>query len=113
TKPRWKKYLESGQGMGATLTIADEMSAYVLTDRGTYLHFREKIDLVPLAANSKALHNPYGIIVVNPNKHAAVRYELASSLVDYLISPVGQQRIANYRLYGEALFMPLRLPSHP
>jgi tungstate transport system substrate-binding protein len=112
TKPSWKGYQESGQGMGATLTIADEMSAYVLTDRGTYLHFQEKIDLVPLAAKSEALHNPYGVIVVNPNKHAAVRHELASELVDYLISPEGQQRIADYRLHGETLFVPLRLSSN-
>ncbi len=109
-QPNWPSYQESGQGMGATLTIADELSAYVLTDRGTFLHFREKISLVPLAAQSESLKNPYGIIVVNPNKHAAVRSELAGAFADYVISPVAQQIIADYRLAGEALFRPMRLP---
>ena len=109
TRPVWDSYRESGQGMGATLTIADEMSAYVLTDRATYLQFREKIDLVPLAVQSEALHNPYGVIVVNPTKHAAVLGSLANALVDYLIAPAVQQQIADYQLHGETLFVPLRL----
>lgn len=109
-QPGWPNYRESGQGMGATLTIADEMSAYVLTDRGTYLHFRSKIDLVPLAAQSNELYNPYGMIVINPDKHPAVRGKLANAFVDYVISPAAQQLIADYRLEGKSLFVPLRLP---
>ena len=108
-QPTWPNYRESGQGMGATLTIADEKSAYVLTDRGTFLHFREKIDLVPLAAQSEALKNPYGVIVVNPEKHPAMHSQLADAFVDFLISFEAQQIIADYRLAGEALFTPLHL----
>jgi len=108
-QPPWPNYQESGQGMGATLTIANEMSAYVLTDRGTFLNFRDKIDLVPLTAKSQQLHNPYGIIVVNAEKSPAVRVQLANAFVDYIISPPAQQIIANYRLANEALFVPLRL----
>ena len=104
--PDWPSYRESGQGMGATLTIADEKSAYVLTDRGTYLHFQDKIDLVPLAAQSDALENPYGIIVINPEKYPAIPSQLANAFADYLISTPAQQIIANYRLAGEALFTP-------
>ncbi len=108
-RPSWPAYQESGQGMGATLTIADEKSAYVLTDRGTYLNFRNRIDLVPLAAQSEDLRNPYGVIVVNPSKSRAVRDKLAHQFVDYLISPEAQQIIDEYRLAGEQLFVPLRM----
>jgi len=107
--PIWPNYQESGQGMGATLVIADETSAYVLSDRGTFLNFQEKIDLEPLAAPSPELHNPYGVMVVNPEKHPDVRGQLADAFVDYLISPAAQQTIADYRLAGEVLFVPLRL----
>lgn len=109
-EPNWQNYLESGQGMGATLTIADEKSAYVLTDRGTYLNFRGKIDLVPLVAQSDELRNPYGIIVVDPDKSPAVRDHLANQFVDYIISPEAQRIIGDYRLADEQLFFPVRLP---
>ncbi len=108
--PDWNNYRESGQGMGATLTIADETSAYVLSDRGTFLNFQDRIDLVPLAVQSEALINPYGILVVNPEKHSAVRGSLANAFVNFLISPTAQQIIADYRLAGEALFTPHHLP---
>ena len=110
---QWPSYRETGQGMGATLTIAHEMSAYVLTDRGTFLNFREKIDLVPLTTKSAELHNPYGIMVVNGQKSPSIETQLANTFVDYLISPTAQQIIADYRLSGEALFVPLRLPLAP
>lgn len=109
-RPSWSGFKESGQGMGATLMIADETSAYVLTDRGTYLNFREKIDLVPLVPQSDELRNPYGVIVVNPEKHKAMRDELAHRFVDFVISTEAQQIIDDYRLAGEQLFFPLRLP---
>lgn len=110
-RPDWSKYLETGQGMGITLVMADEMSAYILADRGTFLNFRDKIELVPLAAKSTELHNPYGIIVVSDNKQPAVRLELANAFVEYMISPAAQQIIADYRLANEQLFFPLRLLS--
>ena len=111
--PRWPEYRESGQGMGATLVIADELAAYVLADRGTYLNFRDKIQLTPLAAPSAELHNPYGILVVNPAIHPAIDADLADSFVDFIISPSAQQIIADHQLSGESLFVPQHLPSNP
>lgn len=108
-RPAWDDYVESGQGMGATLTIADELNAYVLTDRGTYLKFKPKIRLIPLAAAAPPLRNSYGILVVNPQTHPGVRADLADAFVDFMISPQSQQRIRNYTIAGEPLFYPLRL----
>lgn len=105
------EYRESGQGMGATLMIASELGAYVLTDRGTYLNFQEKVELKPLAAQSSNLHNPYGILVVGDVKRSAESKDLAAAFVDYLISPMAQQVIADYRLADEQLFVPFHLPS--
>ena len=106
-RPEWNDYLESGQGMGATLTMADEMQAYVLSDRGTYLRFNSKISLVPLVTSSAGLANPYGILVVNPDKHRRVNVRLAQTFVDFMISANTQQRIADYTVEGEPLFQPL------
>ena len=105
-RPEWKDYIDVGQGMGATLTMADEMRAYVLVDRGTYLKFRAKIDLVPLARVTEILHNPYGIMTVNPAKHTAINADLANAFVDFMISPPARQLIAEYRVEGEQLFHP-------
>ena len=102
----WPEYIETGQGMGATLVIANELQAYVLCDRGTYLHFKHRIDLIPLVTGAVALENPYGATVVNPAAHAAVRDDLAHQLLDYLISDSTQQMIGEYRLADEALFHP-------
>ena len=110
-RPSWDRYVESGQGMGATLTMADQMNAYVLTDRGTYLKFKKKIRLVPLVASAKALHNPYGIMVVNPQKHPSLNGELAQAFVDFIISSEAQQLIRDYTIDGERLFYPQRLPA--
>ncbi len=107
--PQWDQYVESGQGMGHTLIMADQMQAYVLADRGTYLAFHEKVTLVPLAAQTEALKNPYGIIVVNPNKNERINEHLAQAFVDFMISPTAQRIIAGFRINGELLFHPLRL----
>jgi tungstate transport system substrate-binding protein len=104
----WPEYVETGQGMGATLTIADEMRAYVLTDRGTYLSFRDKIDLVPLVRGAPELENPYGAIVVTPREHRPVQGELANRFVDFLIAAKTQALIRDYQLHGESLFYPRR-----
>ena len=109
TRPEWTGYLEAGQGMGATLTIADQKKGYALTDRGTYLRFRDQVDLVPLSRQSTGLMNPYGIMVVNPDKHPAVQAKLADVFADFLISPQAQKLIAEYQLSGETLFVPWRL----
>jgi len=108
-RPQWDEYIESGQGMGATLIMADQMKAYVLTDRGTYLRFKQKIRLKPLVASCKDLKNPYGIIVVNPNKHSAIRDDLAGAFVDFIISERSQRMIQEFTVDGERLFYPLRL----
>jgi tungstate transport system substrate-binding protein len=104
----WPEYVETGQGMGATLTIADEMRAYVLTDRGTYLSFRDKIDLVPLVRGAPELENPYGAIVVTPREHRPAQGELANRFVDFLIAAKTQALIRDYQLHGESLFYPRR-----
>ena len=108
-RPDWTGYLESGQGMGETLIMADQMQAYVLADRGTYLTFRDKIDLVSLAAQSPQMQNPYGVIVVSSAKHAQANERLAQQFVDFLISERGQQLIGRFKVNGEVLFHPLRL----
>jgi len=109
--PQWDQYLESGQGMGPTLVMADQMRAYVLADMGTYLKFRDKIDLEPLAAPAQCMRNPYAVIVVDPEKHPRADRRLADALADFLLSPRAQQLIAEYRVCGEPLFHPLRLPA--
>ena len=111
--PAWENYLESGQGMGATLTMADEMRAYVLCDMGTYLNFNDRIELVPMNSPSAGLDNHYSCIVVNPDRHAHQTANLANSLADYLISHDVQQKIARYQLHGFSLFTPTRLAETP
>ena len=105
-RPDWSGYIESGQGMGATLMMADQMQAYVLSDRGTYLKFKKKIGLVPLVPSSERLRNPYGIMVVNPQKHSSINVESAQAFVDFMISADAQQLIRDYRIDGEQLFYP-------
>ena len=106
----WPEYLQTGLGMGSTLIIAHEMQAYTLCDHGTFLRFREKIELVELGKQTESMHNPYGVIVINPRKSPAINSALADDFVDFLISPHVQQLIANYRPNtDEPLFRPLHL----
>jgi tungstate transport system substrate-binding protein len=107
----WPEYIETGQGMGATLNIAHEMQAYVLTDRGTYLNFRDKIDLAPLVADAAELRNPYGVIVVDHSEDSDLNSGLPDRFADYLISPPAQSLIRDYQIHGESLFYPLHLPE--
>ena len=102
----WDGYIESGQGMGPTLVMANQMGAYALTDRGTYLAFSAKVELAPVAANSPDLHNPYGAIVVNPAKNAGVNAKAAQEFVSFLVSPAGQHLIGSFHLHGEVAFHP-------
>lgn len=105
-RPSWDDYLEAGQGMGPCLNMAHEKQAYVLADRGTFLAYTKQIDLVVLVEGDPGLRNPYGAILVNPEKHPHVKFEAAKKLLDYLISPEGQQRIGDFRKEGEVLFHP-------
>lgn len=109
---RWDNYFETGQGMGASLIVAEQKQAYFLADRGTFLNYRaKKIELTALAPDSAELRNDYGIIVVNPTKHSAINGTLAHTFVDYIISTDTQQRIADFQIDGESLFVPRHMPD--
>lgn len=99
-------YLEVGQGMGAVINIADEKQVYTLTDRGTYLAFKDKIDLIIVNEGDNALFNPYHIIAVNPALHKHVQYELAKKYIAFITSTKGQALIGAYKKHGEQLFYP-------
>jgi len=105
-----KWYFSIGQGMGKTITFADEKKAYTLADRGTYIKYKygreAGLDLEVLCEGDPLLNNPYGIIPVNPAKHPHVRYDLAEQFAKWLVSPKGQSLILNYRLLGKQLFYP-------
>jgi len=99
-------YRETGSGMGATLNTAAGMNAYALTDRGTWLSFRNKADLSISVEGDKRLFNQYGVMLVNPARHAHVKKELGQMFIDWLVSVAGQQAIADYKINGEQLFFP-------
>ncbi len=107
---RW--YLESGKGMGETLTIADEKRGYTLSDSGTYLKYSDKVDLkILFSRRSDLLFNPYGIIAVNPARHQHVNYIGAMQLIGFLTSPQGQKLIGAFKdKLGNQLFEPLAVP---
>jgi tungstate transport system substrate-binding protein len=102
--PQGAWYIEAGQGMGEVITMATQKRGYTLSDRGTYIAFRKKTDLVVVRQGDKALWNPYGIISVNPKKHKHVKYDLAMKLIDFVTGPEGQSIIADYKIDGEPLF---------
>jgi tungstate transport system substrate-binding protein len=102
--PRGAWYIEAGQGMGEVITMATEKRGYTLSDRGTYIAFRKKTDLVVLRQGDKNLWNPYGIIAVNPKKHAHVKFDLAMKFVDFVTGPEGQSLIVGFKVGGEPLF---------
>lgn len=99
-------YKEIGQGMGAALNTASAINAYVLSDRGTWMSFKNRGDLQIVVQGDKRLFNQYGVILVNPQKHPKVKRELGQQFIDWLISPEGQNAIAGYRIDGEQLFHP-------
>jgi tungstate transport system substrate-binding protein len=99
-------YREIGQGMGAALNTAGAMGAYVLSDRGTWISFKNKGDLAILVERDRRLFNQYGVMLVNPEKFPHVKKEFGQAFVDWLISKEGQAAIANYRIDGQQLFFP-------
>jgi tungstate transport system substrate-binding protein len=99
-------YKSIGQGMGAALNTAGAGNAYVLSDRGTWIHFKNKGDLQILVEDDKRMFNQYGVMLVNPEKHPNVKKELGQAFIDWLVSPEGQKAIANYKINGEQLFHP-------
>ncbi|MEW6140883.1 MAG: extracellular solute-binding protein [Thermodesulfobacteriota bacterium] len=114
-KQLWKKagitpsgpwYIEAGQGMGAVLQMAYDKKGYTLADRGTFIAYEGKTDLALLFEGDKSLHNPYGVIAVNPEKHPSVNFECAKKFVVFVTSPEGQGIIASFTLNGKQLFFP-------
>jgi len=104
-------YMETGQGMGATLQVADEKRAYSISDRGTYLAYKEKIELgILVEGDTEKLGNPYGVIAVNPAKHPHVNYINAMALIGWFTSVEGQKIIGSYKQFGEVLFYPTAIP---
>ncbi len=99
-------YREAGQGMGKVMQIADELEAYTLTDRGTWLAYRDKSSLKLLFAGDPLLHNPYGIIAVNPKRFPDINYSGASKLIAWITTEPAQTLIANYQIGGDRLFVP-------
>ncbi|MBC8433510.1 MAG: substrate-binding domain-containing protein [Desulfobacterales bacterium] len=103
-------YLSIGQGMGKTITFADEKRAYTLADRGTYIKYKygrdAGLDLEVLCESDPMLSNPYGVIPINPAKHPHVQHKLAEQFANWLVSAKGQSLILNYRLLGKQLFYP-------
>ncbi len=104
SKPSW--YREIGQGMGAALNTASAMGGYVLADRGTWISFKNKEQLEIVVEGDDRLFNQYGIILVNPEKHAHVKKELGQQFIDWIVSAEGQQAIGSYKIDGQQLFFP-------
>jgi len=99
-------YKEIGQGMGAALNTASASDAYVLSDRGTWISFKNRGKLTIAVEGDGRLFNQYGVILVNPAKHAHVKNDLGQAFIDWLVSPEGQKAIADYKIDGQQLFFP-------
>ncbi len=99
-------YLAVGQGMGAVLKIANDKQAYTLTDRGTWLVFQEKIDLVIVNEGDPVLFNPYHVIAINPERYSHTKYKLATYYINFIVSEEGQKIIRKFKVKGEQLFHP-------
>ena len=113
TTTNW--YYSIGQGMGKTVTFAEERQAYTMADRGTYLKYKlgrdAGLDLEIMCEGDKDLYNPYGVIPVNPDRYPHVKYDLAKEFAEWLVAEPGQSVIANYRLLGKQLFYPDAMPN--
>lgn len=99
-------YRETGSGMGPTLNTAAAMDAYALTDRGTWLSFKNRGNLDIVVEGDQRLFNQYGVMLVNPARHAHVKKELGTTFVEWITSAEGQKAIADYKIGGEQLFFP-------
>jgi tungstate transport system substrate-binding protein len=97
-------YLEAGRGMGEVITMATERIGYTLSDRGTYLAYKTKTDLRIVVEGDAGLFNPYGVIMVNPARHAHVKIDLAKKFMDYLVSEQARRLITGFKVNGEQLF---------
>jgi tungstate transport system substrate-binding protein len=106
TQGKGSWYRETGSGMGPALNTASSMNAYILSDRGTWLSFKNRGELGIVVEGDRKLFNPYGVILVNPAKHAHVKKAEGLAFMDWLVSPAGQTAIASYKVGGEQLFFP-------
>ncbi|WP_414706556.1 substrate-binding domain-containing protein [Saliniramus sp.] len=104
--PEGQWYLSTGSGMGATLNTAAQVPAYALTDRATWLSFANRGPLEIAFEGDPVLFNPYGIILVNPERHPHVKAEQGQAFIDWVVSQAGQEAIAGYTVAGEQLFFP-------
>jgi tungstate transport system substrate-binding protein len=104
-------YRAIGQGMGAALNTAAAMDAYVLSDRGTWISFKNRGDLQIEVEGDKRLFNQYGVMLVNPEKHPNVKVDLGQAFIDFLVSPEGQKVISEYKIGGKQLFFPDAKPE--
>ena len=109
-KPEGDWYSEIGQGMGRTLILADEIGAYTLSDKGTFLSLRDKLSLEILSEGDEQLFNPYSILVANPARHPHAKYIEAMTLIGWFTSREGQELIRDFAVKGEALFVPSAAP---
>ena len=105
-EPKGRWYSEVGQGMGKVLQMAAELNAYTLTDRGTWLAYRAKLEIELLFENDPPLFNPYGIIAVNPKRHPDANHAGAIRLIEWITSPEVQKLIGAFRIKGQQLFIP-------
>ena len=105
--PQGEWYREAGQGMGKVLQIASELDAYTLTDRGTWLAYRNKSSLKVLFEGDQMLHNPYGIIAVSAGRYPDINHQGALALTEWITSTKGQQLIGDFRIDGTQLFIPM------
>jgi tungstate transport system substrate-binding protein len=105
-KPAGNAYISAGLGMGEVLTMAAELQAYTLTDRATYIAYRQKTGLAIAVEGDPKMFNPYGIIAVNPAKYKDINYKGAMQLIDWITSAAGQRRIAEFKVDGQQLFFP-------
>jgi tungstate transport system substrate-binding protein len=103
---RGKWYRETGSGMGPSLNTASSMNAYLLSDRGTWLSFKNRGELKVLVEGDKRLFNQYGVMLVEPRRHPHVKSQAGQAFIDWLVSPRGQSAIAGYHIGGEQLFFP-------
>ena len=104
--PDFDGYLESGRGMGHSLQMASEMGAYAMTDRGTWLALKDKLELTLVLEGDPRLLNPYQVMLVNPKRHSHANINSAREFVQWLVSSAGQEAIGNFRINGEVLFVP-------
>ncbi|MBI1422299.1 MAG: tungsten ABC transporter substrate-binding protein [Gammaproteobacteria bacterium] len=105
-KPHGAWYREAGQGMGKVIQMTDELNAYTLSDRGTWIAFRAKTNLKIVYQHDKGLYNPYGVIAVSQKRYPDINHKAAQTFIDWIISDRGQKLISEYKIAGQQLFTP-------